>query len=208
MLVRVSGGWVFVGGGTLPTSGHAKALPELVTETSRERCGGVVITVGLGAETAAAGQRGLGAVVAAAAVAVRLSHVLLPSMALVRRADVVDVIGQALAAAAAGAGTRRAAEQVGRSVETVRGWLRRLRARGKQLRMLFTALLVEVGPDPVPPAVAGNPVADTVSAIAGAAASARSRWPGVIGEVPVWRFTAAVSHGRLLAPGWPPDVPA
>jgi hypothetical protein len=135
--------------------------------------------------------------------------VLLPSIALLRRADLVDVIGQALSAMAGGAGARTAAVQVGRSVETVRGWMRRFRARAELLRVFFTALLVEVAPDPVPPAAARNPVADTVSAIAGAAAAARSRWPQVVvGEVPLWRFAAAVSHGRLLAPSWPPDVPA
>lgn len=134
-----------------------------------------------------------------------LSHVLLPSIALVRRADLVDVIGQALVAVAAGAGARTAAERVGRSVETVRGWVRRFRSRAERLRMVFTALLVDLAPDPVPPTAAGNPVADAISAIAGARAAVGSRWPGIVGEVPVWGFAAAVSHGRLLAPGWPPD---
>lgn len=135
-----------------------------------------------------------------------LSHVLLPSIALLRRADVVEVIGRALALAAAGMGARRVAERVGRSAETVRGWLRRFRARAQRLRVVFTALLVDVAPDPVPPAAAGDPVADAVAAIAGAGVAARSRWPGLVdpvGEVPVWGFAAAVSHGRLLAPGWP-----
>jgi hypothetical protein len=27
ILVRVAGGWVLIGGGTVPTGGHAKALP-------------------------------------------------------------------------------------------------------------------------------------------------------------------------------------
>jgi hypothetical protein len=135
-----------------------------------------------------------------------LSHVLLPAIALLRRADLVGVIGQVLAAMAGGAGARKAAVQVGRSVETVRGWMRRFRARAEQLRIFFTALLVDTAPDPVPPTAAGNPVADTVSAIAGAAAAARARWADVLGEVPLWSFAAAVSHGRLLAPGWPPDV--
>ncbi|MGH4026768.1 MAG: hypothetical protein ACRDRV_19520 [Pseudonocardiaceae bacterium] len=137
-----------------------------------------------------------------------LSHVLLPSIALLRWADLVEVIGQALTAMAGGAGARKAAERVGRSVETVRGWMRRFRARTEQLRVFFTALLVDTGADPVPPAAVGNPVADTISAIVGAAAVARSRWPDVVGEVPFWGFAAAVSHGRLLAPSWPPDVPA
>lgn len=135
-----------------------------------------------------------------------LSHVLLPGFALARRADLVEIIGRALTAAAAGAGARRAAELVGRSLETVRSWLRRFRARAERLRVLFTALLVEVAPDPVPPSVASNPVADALAAIVGAAWAARSRWPDPVGEVPVWRFAAGVSHGRLLAPGWPGGV--
>lgn len=234
---------MFVWSGAVPTGGHAKALPALVTETSREgreRCGGAVVTVGLDVVEVEsrlvsgelrcpvcqgrlgpwgwARTRRLREETGAAAVALRprrsrcracgSSHVLLPLIALARRADVVEVIGQALVAVAGGAGARRAAELVGRPVETVRGWLRRFRGRAAWLRMVFTALLVEVAPDPVVPAVAGCSVADAVSAIAGAAVAARSRWPqalGVtVGPVPVWRFAAAVSHGRLLAPGWPP----
>jgi hypothetical protein len=52
------------------------------------------------------------------------THVLLPVVALVRRADLVEVIGAALAARAAGAGCRRIAAGLGRPVDTVRGWLR------------------------------------------------------------------------------------
>jgi hypothetical protein len=55
--------------------------------------------------------------------------VLLPVVVLVRRADVVAVIGLALAAKAAGAGHRRIAVELGRAVETVRGWLRRFAGR-------------------------------------------------------------------------------
>lgn len=229
---------MFVWGGTVPTGGHAKALPELVTETvreGRERCGGAVVTVGLGAVEvesrlvsgelacpACEGRLGpwgwartrslrnaLGGVLVLRPRRSRCrscgsSHVLLPLVALVRRADVVEVIGQALAVVARGAGARRAAAVVGRPVETVRGWVRRFRARAELLRVVFTALLVEVAPDPVVPAAAGHLVADAVAAIAGAAVAARSRWLGAVGEVPVWRFAAAVSHAQLLAPGWPP----
>jgi hypothetical protein len=119
-----------------------------------------------------------------------------------RRADAVAVIGAALAAKAAGAGVRRAAAVVGRPVETVRGWLRRFAARAEGVRVVFTALLVKVGVDPVPPAVMVSVFADAVAAIGGAWVAARSRW-SEIGELPVWVLAAAVSGGRLLAPGWP-----
>lgn len=94
---------------------------------------------------------------------------------------------------------------VGRPVETVRGWLRRFADRAEAVRVAFTALLVRVGVDPVPPAAMTSVFADAVAAIAGAAAAARSRWPGEpdIGELPLWALAAAVTGGRLLAPGWP-----
>lgn len=131
-----------------------------------------------------------------------VSHVLLPVFALLRRADSASVIGAALAAKAAGAGARRVAAVLRRPVETVRGWLRRFTDRVEQARVVFTALLVTVGVDPVPPVAMASVFADAVAAIAGACVAARSRWPGV-GEVPLWLFAAAVSGGRVLAPGWP-----
>jgi hypothetical protein len=134
------------------------------------------------------------------------SHVLLPVFALLRRADAVTVIGAALAARAAGAGVRTVAAAVGRPVETVRGWLRRFAGRAEAVRVVFTALLVGVGVDPVPPAASSSVFADAVAAVAGAGEAVASRWPGlrdVNGEVPPWLLAAAVSGGRLLAPGWP-----
>lgn len=95
------------------------------------------------------------------------SHVLLPVFALLRRADVVTVIGAALAAKAAGAGVRTVAAVVGRPVDTVRGWLRCFAGRAEAVRVVFTALLVEVGVDPVVPAVTRSVFADAVAAIAG-----------------------------------------
>ena len=66
------------------------------------------------------------------------SHVLLPVFALLRRADLAEVIGAALAAKAAGAGARTMAAALGRPAETVRGWLRRFAARAGQVRAFFT----------------------------------------------------------------------
>ena len=53
------------------------------------------------------------------------THVLLPLVALLRRADAAAVIGTALALKAAGLGHRRIATRLGRPAATVRGWLRR-----------------------------------------------------------------------------------
>lgn len=130
-----------------------------------------------------------------------VSHVLLPVFALVRRADAAEVIGAALVAKAAGAGARTIAVRLGRPVDTVRGWLRRFAGRAEEIRAYFTRVLVDAGVDPVPPAATAGGFADAVAAVAGAWKAVCSRWPGV-GEVSPWHLAAAVSHGRLLAPGW------
>jgi hypothetical protein len=135
----------------------------------------------------------------------RVTHVLLAVLALARRADTVDVIGSALAAAARGAGFRSAAAQLGVPASTVRGWLRCFARRAGPVRAFFAVLLAEAGPDPVMPAAAGSLVADAVAAIAGAASAVAARWPQ-LGEAPVWQAASAASGGLLLAPGWPPGV--
>ncbi|MEU5431665.1 hypothetical protein AB0H73_39590 [Streptomyces olivoreticuli] len=121
---------------------------------------------------------------------------------LVRRVDLAEVIGAALAAKASGAGTRVIAGRLRRPVDTVRGWLRRFSARAEQIRAYFTVLLVEAGVDPVMPAAMATPFADAVAAVAGAWKAAASRWADV-GEVSLWRLAYAASGGRLLAPSWP-----
>src|SRR6266702_2678884 len=107
--------------------------------------------------------------------ACKATHVLLPAWCLLRRADASEVVGAALAAAAAGRGHRSIARVLGRPPSTVRGWLRRLAGRAEPVRVFFTVLLARTAPDPVMPAGAASP---------GAAA-------------------AAASGGLLLAPGWP-----
>lgn len=130
------------------------------------------------------------------------THVLLPVFALLRRADLAEVIGAALAARASGKGARPIAAESGRPAATVRGWLRRFGSRAEAVRVFFTRLLVETGVDPVPPAQASSPFADAVAAVTGAAVAVSSRWPGV-GTVTPWRAASAASGGRLLSPGWP-----
>lgn len=124
------------------------------------------------------------------------------AFALLRRADLAEVIGAALAAKALGKGVRPVAAATGRAAGTVRGWLRRFGSRAEAVRVFFTRLLVEAGVDPVPPAQAGSAFADAVAAVAGAAVAVLSRWPGIGGVTP-WRLASAASGGRLLSPGWP-----
>jgi hypothetical protein len=128
--------------------------------------------------------------------------VLLPVVALVRRADLAEVIGVALVAKARGLGVRRIAAGLGRPVGTVRGWLRRFAGRAGRVRVLFTGLLVGVGVDPVVPGPAGSVFADAVAAVLGAAGAVAARWP-VLGVVSPWRAASAVTNGLLLAPALP-----
>jgi hypothetical protein len=128
-----------------------------------------------------------------------VTHVLLPVSVLLRRADAVAVIGAALVHAAAGWGHRRVAERLGRPAATVRGWLRRFRARAGPLREAFTALLCALDADPRLPEPAGSQLADAVAAIVAAAWAAARRW-AVFGVSP-WQVAAAVTSGGLLAPG-------
>ena len=134
----------------------------------------------------------------------RATHVLLPVVLLLRRADTAAVIGAGLTAKAAGAGHRLIAALLGRPRETVRGWLRRFAGRVEPVRAVFTRWCRDLAPDPVLPGPAGSAWADALAAVLAAAAALAARFG--IGEVAVWQAAVAVSGARLLAPGWP--VPA
>jgi hypothetical protein len=60
------------------------------------------------------------------------THVLAPSWSVPRRRDGAEVIGEALAQAALGAGHRSIGRRLGRPAGTVRGWLRAARARAEE----------------------------------------------------------------------------
>jgi hypothetical protein len=130
--------------------------------------------------------------------------VLLPVLVLVRRADVAAVIGSALVAKAAGVGHRRIAAGLGRAAETVRGWLRRFGGRVEAVRAVFTWWCRALAPDPVLPGPAGSDWADAVAVITAAAGAVAARFG--LGTVACWEVAAAVSAGRLLAPGWPSAI--
>jgi hypothetical protein len=130
----------------------------------------------------------------------RATHVLLPVLLLVRRADTAAVIGAAVEAKAAGGGHRGIAGRLGRPPATVRGWLRRFGARVEAVRVVFTRWCRALAPDPVLPSPAGSGWADAVAAVTAAAAAFAVRF---VVEAPVWQVASAVSAGRLLSPGWP-----
>jgi len=125
----------------------------------------------------------------------RGTHVLLPVVALVRRHDLVEVIGTALVAHAAGVGHRRIAARHGVPEETVRGWVRRFRQRAVEIREHLTRLAHRLGADLSVVLPRGSPVADAIEAVGVAAQAAAERF----GPTPVWQFAAGASGGRLLS---------
>ena len=135
------------------------------------------------------------------------THILLPSWAAPRRADAIGVIARAAAASALhGTGSARLGAQLGVPASTVRGWLRRLRARAGQLLQEATAsfgFLIAVietpeGRDPCPPGPTGSVLGDALAAVA-ACAFAAIRWHGR--PVPAWdALTGRFGLAAALAP--------
>jgi hypothetical protein len=115
-----------------------------------------------------------------------VTQVVLPNEVLVRRRDALTIVARAWRMFADGAGSRRVARLIGVPMETVRGWLRRLRERARVLygmgngndhdRMGWALAYVE-------------------------AAAQRAGWHG---EAEIWRFVAYRCEGRLLYnTSWP-----
>lgn len=124
------------------------------------------------------------------------THVLLPETLLLRRADTVAVIGEALTLKAIGRGHRWIATMLDRPVGTVRAWLRRFAAHAGSVRVLFTGLLFMLDPEADGARPAGSLFADAVEAV-GLAAAAAVR---MFGPRPAWQFASSASSGLLLSP--------
>jgi hypothetical protein len=123
------------------------------------------------------------------------THILLPTVALLRRFDVAEAIGEALALKAAGWGHRRIAAGFGIPSTTVRDWLRRFALRAEAIRVHFTALayLIDSSLGAIEPR--GSPQGDAVEAMVVAADCTARRF----GPVPLWRFVSGATGGRLLS---------
>lgn len=129
----------------------------------------------------------------------RTTQVLLPGALTCRRADSTEVIGNALAAKAAGVGFRTIATQLSRPASTVRRWLRRAPERHAQwlyeqavqrCAKIDIELLVRPAPQPT---LLGH----ALNLFAGAAVRYRER----LGYAdPPWSLIAMFSRGYLLAP--------
>jgi hypothetical protein len=129
----------------------------------------------------------------------RATQVLLPGALTCRRADTTEVIGNALAAKAAGAGFRAIATLLGRPASTVRRWLRR--APERHARWLYgqavqrcakidVELLIRPAPQPT---LLGH----ALNLLAGAVMRYRERFGYTD---PPWALVGAFSYGYLLAP--------
>ena len=126
-----------------------------------------------------------------------VTHVLLPALAPPHRAYTIDVVGQALLASACGRSHRRIGADLGVPADTVRDWIRRVRARAEWLRVQGTIAAHRL--DPMLPVIvpAGSALGDAMSALATAAeASVRRLGP----TAPPWQIIAMIARGQLLAP--------
>ncbi|MDQ6777240.1 MAG: DUF6431 domain-containing protein [Actinomycetota bacterium] len=131
------------------------------------------------------------------------THVLCPSWSVPRRRDGAEVIGEALALAARGAGHRRIARRLGRPPGTVRGRLRAARARSESLRACGVRWAYALDPEQLfAVAPAGSELGDAVEAIMLAVRAWGLRFgPGQTGpwERAVW-LTGGLLSGRGALP--------
>lgn len=127
------------------------------------------------------------------------THVLLPGVMLPRRADAVEVIGEALVANAAGEGHRPIAARLGRPAATVRGWLRRFAARVEQTRVHATRWLLrlDTGVFRIELPAGATPTQEALAVLAAAAVAAERRF-GVRARSS-WQLVSSLCEGRLLA---------
>ncbi len=123
------------------------------------------------------------------------SHVLLPDSTLLRRRDAVEVIGTALVKRAAGMSIAHIAAELGRLVETVRGWLRAFSANAEAIRAHFTRWARVLDPlgEPIEPA--GSAFSDAVEALGAGLRAAVLRF----GPRPHFSSLSVLSGGRLLS---------
>ena len=125
----------------------------------------------------------------------RATHVLLPVGVLLRRLDLVEVIGAALLARAGQASLRQIAVRLGVPLSTVRGWLYRFIQRAALIWGHFTRLAAWLDPSAAAPEPRGSPLAGAVEAIGVAAVAAARRLGAHAGP---FQFASGASGGRLL----------
>ena len=127
-----------------------------------------------------------------------VSHVLLPAFLVAGRMGLASAIGTALGMGASGQGHRPVAVLLGVPETTVRGWLRRLRARAAGLRALFVRLAWQLGAQPSRAPPPAGVLAWLLDAIAAAHRVARQRLGATVAGC-VWSFLSAASGGVWMA---------
>ena len=124
------------------------------------------------------------------------THVLLPDICLVRRRDSVAAIGAALGALVV---DRQSVEDVavlrGVPVETLRGWLRRLRRKAAAICAHFGRWLAALAPGRPPLEAAASSSAGALEAIGAAARAAALS----LAARPPWSWASRLSAGTLLS---------
>lgn len=125
-----------------------------------------------------------------------VSHVLLPTRVLLRRADLAAVIGEALLAIyRVGKKRREVAAEAGVAAATLRGWRRRFAERAAEIRTRFSTLAHRWDPELGAIQDQGSAVLDALEAIGVAAAAGVRQF----GPQPLWSLVAGASGGRLLS---------
>lgn len=125
-----------------------------------------------------------------------VSHVLLPTRVLLRRADLAAVIGEALLAIyRVGKKRREVAAEAGVAAATLRGWRRRFAERAAEIRTRFSTLAHRWDPELGAIQDQGSAVLDALEAIGVAAAAGVRQFR----PQPLWSLVAGASGGRLLS---------
>ena len=125
------------------------------------------------------------------------THVLLDARLLAHRGYSAGLVGQALLAAAAGAGHRRIAVDLGVPEGTVRGWLRRVRTTARQLYQLGVQTIVLLDPATLPDTDRSDPLALVVDALGAAALAFARRFARH--DLDPWARITLLTRGPLLA---------
>ena len=127
----------------------------------------------------------------------RVAHVLLPELAPPHRAYTIDVMGPALPASAGGRSHRTISADLGIPADTVRDWMRQVRAGAEWLHVQGTIAAHTL--DPLLPVIvpAGTAPGDAMAALATAAAASVRR----LGTTaPPWQIIALIARRQLLSP--------
>ncbi|SBW29011.1 hypothetical protein FDG2_6321 [Candidatus Protofrankia californiensis] len=128
----------------------------------------------------------------------RATHVVLDAGLLAHRGYSVGVVGQALLAAAGGAGHRPVAARLGLPEGTVRGWLRRARSSAPQLHQVGVQTTVLLDPELLPVVERTDPLTLALDALGAAALAFGRRFARE--DTDPWARVNVLTRGRLLAP--------